>query len=251
VHEPFCLLMPGVPVGALFAEMEIPFPLYEGEVTGTEFCGLATCSLCLRSNEHCFLLGVGDYLMIPCAACGSVNGLSADARKDTQCRSCQRLIPFPVASSFKKVRICYGCLRDGRAALPKDTELGGISWEEAFEGVTRGVPGLQRTDFELVSQGDDWMGALLPQETMFELLRTPTYCTWQGEQWLFCCQRPMIYVGNWTTDDFCKAAPDGNGTRLLRQVIPEANSDWWSAMMSTYIFRCPVCQRLKGHYDCD
>jgi len=31
----------------------------------------------------------------------------------------------------------------------------------------------------------DWVGARLPPEMMFELLRTPAYATIQGEQWQF------------------------------------------------------------------
>jgi hypothetical protein len=54
---------------------------------------------------------------------------------------------------------CYSCLRQGRAAITKDTELGMVSWEQAFEGVTHGIPGLAHPDFELVPKENDWVGA--------------------------------------------------------------------------------------------
>jgi uncharacterized protein CbrC (UPF0167 family) len=247
--------MPGVCVGASFADLGIPFPLFEGPVDGTEFCGLATCTLCRRPAQNCFHLGVGDYVMTHCAACGSLNGLSASDLKDGLCRSCGAQIPFPAVGNSKEVRVCYDCLREGRAALTKDTELGMISWEQALEGVTNGVPRLKRTDFELVPREDDWVAVRLPQEMMFELLRTPTYCSWQGERWLFCCQRPMVYVGNWTSEDFCEFAPDRDGSKFLYEVIADACPGIWAAVqegqVSTYVFRCPACRKFAGHSDTD
>jgi len=111
--------------------------------------------------------------MRSCPACGTENGLAAN-RKDGSCRQCQAAVPFPDLGD-DEIKTCYACLRSGKAAITKDTELGMLSWEQAFEGVTHGVPGLDRTDFELVPKDeDDWVGARLPQEMMFELLRTPT-----------------------------------------------------------------------------
>ena len=47
-----------------------------------------------------------------------------------------------------------------------------------------GLPGLNHPDFEMVPlEGEeDWAGARVPTEWMLELLRTPTYSTWQGER---------------------------------------------------------------------
>lgn len=53
-----------------------------------------------------------------------------------------------------QVAACYVCLRDSRAALTKDTVLGMVSWEQALEGVTHGVPGLSRSEFEMVPKED-------------------------------------------------------------------------------------------------
>ncbi|WP_223167407.1 CbrC family protein [Nonomuraea sp. SYSU D8015] len=35
--------------------------------------------------------------------------------------------------------------------------------------------------------GDDRVGVFISSETLLELVRTPTYSTWQGEVGLFCC----------------------------------------------------------------
>jgi hypothetical protein len=171
-----------------FAELEAPFPLFEAPVDdASAYVGTAVCSLCGRSGRPCFELGVGCALMLDCSSCATENGLDASDRKDADCRSCGKPIRFPRIAG-ERVLCCHGCLRAGRAAMTQDTELGMISWEQAFEGVTLGLPGLRRSDFELVPREEGWTAARLPRETLFELLRTPTYSTWQGERWLFCCR---------------------------------------------------------------
>ncbi len=108
--------------------------------------------------------------MLRCPSCETPNGLDADDRESVACRRCGCTIPFP-SFGDDEIVACYGCLRAGEAALIKDTELGMVSWEQAFDGVTHGVPGLNRGDFEMVHNVDGWVVARLAQETMFELLR--------------------------------------------------------------------------------
>jgi hypothetical protein len=163
-----------------FRELGIPFPLFEGEVEGSEYSGIGTCSLCTQRRRHIFALGVGCAVMFPCPRCGTVNGLRVCDRKGGPCRHCRSETMFPDIAD-EKILCCFSCLRAGKAALTKDTELGMISWEQAFEGVTHGVPGLNNPDFEMVPKEDDWVAARLLPEYMFELLRTPCYSTWQGE----------------------------------------------------------------------
>jgi uncharacterized protein CbrC (UPF0167 family) len=132
-----------------------------------------------------------------------------------------------------------------------------VPWEQAAEGLTHGVPGLDRRDHELVpsEEDPDWMRAKVPSGLLFELLRTPGYITWQGEQWQFCCGRPGIYLGEWKEDDFDRRAPDGDGQALFRQVdLDDSVTDLWgqlSRIGGPYVFRCPVCRRLSGHSDMD
>ena len=236
-----------------FAELGIPFPLFAGPSDqASEYCGSDTCSLCGGRRQHCFRLGIGCAVMWPCPACGTENGLDADDREDGLCRKCQATVPFPDLGD-DEIKACYACLRVGNAAITKDTELGMISWEQAFAGVTHGRPGLERTDFELVPKQDDWVGARLPQETMFELLRTPTYSSIQGERWQFCCRRPMVFVGEWSREEFDRHAPDGDGRRcfveIVQDIVPGLWEDQLHDITGVYVFRCPSCERVTAHWD--
>lgn len=163
------------------------------------------------------------------------------------------LVPFPDLPDDEEIVVCYDCLRSGKAAITTDTELGMISWEQAYEGLTHGIPGMSRSDFELVEGEDGWMRARLPSEMMFELLRTPNYSSIQGEQWQFCCQRPMIFIGNWSRERFRNEAPDGDGEALMRtiveQVVPGLWEDQLHDVTGIYVFRCPECGRRTGHWD--
>jgi len=208
--------------------------------------------LCSKARQHAFVLRVGCALMLPCPSCQAINGLDTHDRKEGSCHKCAGLIPFPGIAS-DEIKCCYSCLRAGKAAITNDTELGMISWEQALEGVTNGLPGLNHPDFEMVPKEDDWVGARLPQEFMFELLRTPSYSTWQGEKWLFCCKQPMVYVGSWDREDFTRNAPDGDGRALFERVVPDFEPEMWDGEFgdctSYYVFRCSYCGRLRSHWD--
>jgi uncharacterized protein CbrC (UPF0167 family) len=164
------------------------------------------------------------------------------------------VIRFPELLS-ETLCVCYQCLRGGKAALTKDTEFGMVSWEQTLAGVTHGVPGLGliQSDFELVPLGSDWVWARIPQEHLFELLRTPTYITWQGERWLFCCKSPMVYLGSWEQDQFANYAPGVDGKALFDEVVEGGNEALWEGKLhdvtGIYVFRCSECGRLRAHWD--
>jgi uncharacterized protein CbrC (UPF0167 family) len=240
-------------VSTTFAELGIPFPLFDGlSEQASEYCGISTCSLCGSKREHCFRLGIGCAVMLNCPSCGTCNGLDADAREDGSCRYCRAAVPFP-AIADEETKTCYSCLRSGKAAITKDTELGMVSWEQAFEGVTHGIPGLDRPDFEMVPKEDDWVGARLPQEVMFELLRTPTYSSIQGERWQFCCRRPMVFIGEWSREEFVRRAPNGGGRRYFQEVVQDTVPGLWEDQLhditGVYVFCCPSCNRVTAHWD--
>ncbi len=89
---------------------------------------------------------------------------------------------------------------------------------------------------------------------MFELLRTPTYGSWQGECWLFCCRYPMTFVGEWKHADFERRARDSNGEELYYEVVEGVPADSWDALGQTlcvYVFECKRCGKLLAHFDCD
>lgn len=137
---------------ATFAKLGIPFPLLEAPTReASDYAGIATCRLCGGRDRHCFELGIGDAMILPCPICGVENGLSAHDRRDVDCRSCGSTVPFPESLKAKKqLLVCYECLRAGKAAMTKDTEFGMVSWAQAFEGVTHGVPGLRTDRFEII-----------------------------------------------------------------------------------------------------
>jgi uncharacterized protein CbrC (UPF0167 family) len=239
-----------------FASLGIPFPLFEAPTDDAgEYVGVATCSLCRRAGQHCFRLDIGCAVVLNCPKCGAENGLDANDRKDGPCRRCGQSLKFPDVRG--EMRTCYGCLRAGRAAITKDTELGMVSWEQARDGVTHGVPGLDRDDFEMVPRDDDWVAARVPGELLYELLRTPTYTSIQGERWQFCCRVPMVYIGRWDQDGFNRHSSDGDGRRLFETVVADAEPGLWDALealrggMGVYVFRCRNCGRVAAHWDLD
>ena len=186
-----------------------------------------------------------------CAKCGAENGLDASDRVDTTCSQCRTPLRFPEIDGG--VLACYACLRAGKAAITKDTELGMVSWEQAAEGVTHVAPGLDRHDFEMVPADNGWAGARLPREVMYELLRTPTYVAIQGEVWQFCCRSPMVFVGAWGRDEFARRAPDGDGRRYFEQVVQDVVPGLWEealhAESGVYVFRCKIGGRETAHRD--
>lgn len=236
-----------------FAELGIPFSLFDApSEQASGYCGLGNCSLCGARGQHCFRLGIGCAVMRACPTCGTLNGLDANDRDDVLCCQCQSPVPFPDLGE-DKIKVCYSCLRSGNAAISKDTELGEIYWDEACGGLTHGRPGLDRMDFDLVPMTNDWVGARFSQEILFELLRTPSYITIQGEQWQFCCRRPMVFVGEWSREDFARRAPDGDGRRYFEEVVQDTVPGLWEDQLhditGVYVFRCPLCERNKAHWD--
>ncbi len=109
-----------------------------------------------------------------------------------------------------------------------------------------------RRPFEPGGPDMDWEAVHVPQVQLLELLRTPTYGTWQGEHWLVCCQQPMVYLGEWTPQDFEQYAGAGKGRALFDVVVPDA-VDWlWGhGGAGIYVFRCAACGRLDCHWDFD
>lgn len=246
-----------------FVELGVPFLLFEAPTSeASDYVGLSSCRLCDARDRHCFVLDIGCAVIQPCSACGVENGLDAHDRQDTPCRSCGSTVPFPESLRAKKnIYICYTCLRAGKGAITKDTEFGMVSWEQAFQGITHGVPGLETTEFErvLIDPAEDWYGVRVPQEHLFELLRTPTYGTWQGERWLFCCQRPMTYLGEWATVVKSPQRPDDAGAFFEQIIDPHEESRAWlweaickgSGSVCLYVFRCKTCDRFRSTWDID
>lgn len=238
-----------------FASLELPFSLFEAPVSeAAAFEPAGQCSLC-PTKGPVFRLGIGHDLILSCPSCGRHTALDVSDRKAAPCLHCKAQVPFPQLPG-EPPRACYGCVRTGRVAFAQDTELGLVTWASAREGLTLGRPGLRRTDFELVpipveegfEDEGQWMRARVERLYLLELVGTPSYMTWQGERWLFCCKRPMTFIGRWTKKDFtarAKAGEEVTPRSALGQEASFALGDGHSAPM----FRCTVCSRRRGHAD--
>ncbi len=236
-----------------FDDLGIPFPLFKGKVDDAyEYIGESTCSVCNNEKSHCFVLGIGCALMIKCGECGMENGLDAHDRKDINCYSCNSKVSFPIFNC-ENISICYECLREGKGAITKGSELGMISWEQSYNGITHGIRGMNRSDFEMIPLDDGWFGAKLDKSVIFELLRTPTFLTIQGEDWQFCCKDPMYYIGTWSRNDFCKNASDGNGKKYFERIIQKNVNGLWEDTLhdrtGIYIFECQHCKSQRAVWD--
>lgn len=243
-----------------FAELGMPFPLHDAPMSASNdsnFVGDGSCSNCGVTGTPSFKLRIGSALIVPCPACAAENGLEVSDKSAVNCRQCDVPIspPEPILREADP-KICYACLRAGKAALTKDTEYGMVSWEQGFSGVTHGLPGLKTEQFEIVPMSEDgkWLGVRLPREAIWELLRTPTYNTWQGETWLFCCKSPMTFKGEWTQDQFRQHDSYGDGEELLISAVSDLPEQGWEAVghgICVYMFECQQCRRFRGHWDCD
>jgi hypothetical protein len=236
-----------------FHDLGIPFPLFKAPASEAKgYKGRGRCSLCHREGVHCFELGIGADVVIHCPVCTVEVALDAQSRAGRACEACDNHLEFPNLGR-SAVLTCYTCLRAGRIAMTKDTELGMIRHEDALSAVTFGVPGLDRPDFELVPKGDGWVGVRLPVPMMLELLRTPGYSTIQGERWLFCCKAPMVYVGQWSRQNFSEMAPDGDGRVFFDLVVRDTIDGLWEDKLhdktGVYVFRCAACRKYEAHWD--
>jgi hypothetical protein len=266
-----------------FADLDIPFPLFEAAVEeASEYAGAGQCFACGNEQPHCFELGIGAAVILPCPRCGTTNGLDADDRADGRCRSCGAIVRFPhvqVAAPGVKLLVCHACLRAGHAALTKDTTLGMVSWEEALDvadvqsilsvggwlgGSEGSEPGTAESQSLRVAapepsaatpprKGKRPAHARPSPEAMLELLRTPGYVSIQGERWELCCERPMIYLGPWTQDEFNAATPDGDGQALFDEIVQEPEDGLWENDLhdsaGIYVFRCAACGRRTANWD--
>jgi uncharacterized protein CbrC (UPF0167 family) len=162
-------------------------------------------------------------------------------------------------------RACYPCFRAGKANdHVMGTELGVVRAEDAVEGLTHGLPatlapaGYERVELERDDEDDEaWVRIRVDPASLGELLRTPKYDTWQGEYWLFCCQKPMVFVGP-LKEPLLERLRKSEQTqeevvaRLLQVESREAHKRTTEVLLgriSMYVFRCPHCEKHRAHFD--
>ncbi len=189
-----------------FEQLGIPFPLFEAPIEETDFIAVGKCDACGEEKPHCF----------------RVDGIT-----DTR--------PYGVA--------CYECIREGRAYFVHDTELGLVNMDDAQAGVTQGLPEhlSPEEDYEAhQTEDDEWVRYRVDKDTLLELVRTPNYITWQGDNWLFHHKQPMIYVGVW--GELTAEVPES--LKAECEAIREENDG-----ATIYVFRCVACGEHRVHYD--
>ena len=236
-----------------FSELGIPFPLFEAPTDeAPTYVEAGRCVACGDERPHTFRLGLGQVLIRACPACGTDNPLDADDRQDAPCRECGEIVPF-IEDAGDELRVCYGCLRGGRAAYTKDTTAGMVRFVDAMNGLTHGAPtpvhGIPRVEgFPTVPGDEDWVRVRVPSPDLIELVRTPSFTSWQGDVWLFHCQKPMVYIGNW---DRARFEAEAGKVTFLERVL-DATPDAWIALgttVATHVFRCRACETMRGYWE--
>jgi uncharacterized protein CbrC (UPF0167 family) len=187
----------------------------------------------------------------PCVVCGAEADerlrLVGGARVVSQGRPSD-------AQSTADDAVCVPCLRAGHVAFTRDTEFGMVRFEDAVAGHTHGMPGLKSADGFPLSPADEdgWVRVEIPALVLLELVRTPGYETWQGENWLFCCGSAMVYIGQWTRDDVFRHVP-GDPAAAFVAIFDGAEPWMWDTLENLHIgfhaFRCRSCDRVRGHMD--
>jgi len=205
-------------------------------------------------------LGTGTDVIHTCGSCKREFAVPIDEHEgvSVKCPGCAAATP--IGPLGDEPATCAPCLRHGRAAFTKDTEYGMVRWEDAIRGVTHGVPGLRAAGpgFALADpDSEGWVGVMFPTTVLLELVRTPTYVTWQGDQWLFCCATAMVYLGEWSQAEFTSRAPS-DPQACFREVVEGAQPWMWdhvpgqiqpNSEWGFYIFTCHTCGRVRGHFD--
>lgn len=256
--------MPALPTNPELARLGIPFPLYQAPLKSMDcYAGPGICSLEGVQKPHRFLMGIGCDIILSCPRCSTPVALDAEERAAAYCPKCQTRIPFPPPDEGEEeLAVCYDCLRAGRAAITHDTEFGMVRWEDAIRGLTHGHPGLKpdpvvQNGFELGPMHDDWQTVRVPREILLELVRTPTYSTWQGDTWFFHCGRVMSYVGTWQVEDFYRLRPAGPESLFAELLGQDPRwEQYWSIfsdpdVAACYVHGCSACGKLRAYVDFD
>jgi uncharacterized protein CbrC (UPF0167 family) len=86
---------------------------------------------------------------------------------------------------------------------------------------------------------------------------TPGFVTWQGYEWLACCGRACVYVGEAESDDlrgrWAGAVPsmfEGQDLRpdRIEEIIDAVTIE---GSVCAYVFQCRICRGFRGFWDCD
>jgi len=158
---------------------------------------------------------------------------------------------------------CYECFRAGGINTVIDTEFGMVTLEEATQGRTHGIPlsnPSELSDYQLTPHPVDpafpyeqWFYVHFNKADLHELLRTPKYSTLQGESWLFCCMRPMVFRGSIPSSllEYGSEAFEESIHKFLKKPDWKATIVENQSSHTIYVFTCEYCGKLRFHEDSD
>lgn len=89
--------------------------------------------------------------------------------------------------------------------------------------------------------------------------RTPGFFTWQQGQWLVCCSRAMVYLGEAKAEDARGRWKPATGDMIadLKRLgydekgTAEMLDQIGGGHICMYVFRCQVCAKLRSFWDLD
>jgi hypothetical protein len=253
-----------------FAQLGIDFPLFAADVSeAAEWSPEGTCVVCGVERAG-FMIGIGDYVALSCASCGTNTYAAAEGRAEP-CHRCSEAVRLE--SAMEGDHGCWLCLRSGGWASTKDTEAGMVTPLGAAAGETHGVPyppaAMAATAWsESKDEGttlagwpvgppdaDGWRAARIPSSILTDLVRTPGYTTWQEDEWLFHCRTAMRYLGLWANSDFLEAAGRTSPQEPAYATVSIHNEAYDLAEVGSeshvraHMFDCTSCGALRGHWD--
>lgn len=225
-----------------FQDLGLSLSLFEAPIKDcSHYAGQTHCHICKTDQTHAFTLGIGCHVVVHCPNCHAEHGLSTSDRKNLPCHECGTVTHFPDdLLALDDIHCCHQCLNEGRAYISKDTELGMIAWEQMLEGMTLGCPKVPDGAYEVVPDSNGWYRVTLTKDDMLQLLKTPNYESWQGVHWLFCCKKPMTFLGEKTAEEL-----EASKEPYAEQMLLTQNGT------SCYVFRCSTCGNHRSYWDSD
>ncbi len=201
-----------------FADLGIPFALFEAPVGSCgRYVGRGFCAVTKVEHPRCFEV---DAIRVTCASCG---GRAYAGERAGACAGCGREVEAAVAADATLVA-SYDAIAQGDAVFALETELGPLAGGVIVDA-----------------------RAEVDRAALAELAGTPPYTTWQGESWLFHCERPMVFVGELTPDEVTgrELAADA------RQDLGRVSGDFDPEREGLMTFRCRRCGMHRFHFDAD
>lgn len=156
------------------------------------------------------------------------------------CSVCEEKRQLKYNSSFYSVDepeyICPWCIANGKAAEKYDGEFNDY------------------TGIEGVSPDPDEPKPTIPAEQLLEVCcKTPSYSSWQQEQWLSHCNEPCAFIGYADAKtiepmlDELKDDIENNGfdaDSIKKHLSKDGH-------LMGYLFQCVTCNTHRLHVDCD